>query len=367
MSFQEVFNCYTWDQVKEKIYQKTEQDVKVALNKNGRRSLDDFMALISPVAVPFIEEMAQLSQQITKKRFGNTIGMYIPLYLSNECQNICTYCGFSINNKIDRLTLNKEQILQEIKMIKSYGFDHVLLVTGETSRVQMDYFKEVIELIRPYFSQISMEVQPLSEEEYAELNQLGLNGIFVYQETYGPRYDEYHPRGKKSKFEYRLDTPDRLGKAGIHKVGIGCLIGLDDWRTDSFFTALHLDYLDRKYWKTKYSISFPRLRPAEGCLTPAVVMTDPELVQLICAYRIFNENVELSLSTRETSHFRDHVFPLGITAMSAGSKTEPGGYSINSQALEQFAIEDTRTPQEVATMIQAKGYEAVWKDWDSSL
>ena len=231
--------------------------------------------------------------------------------------------------------------------------------------VGMDYFKHAIQLIKPYFAHISIEVQPLETEEYKELIALGLNTVLVYQETYREEdYKKHHPKGKKSNFYYRLDTPDRLGKAGVHKMGLGALIGLEDWRTDSFFCAAHLDYLEKTYWESKYSISFPRLRPFSGGLEPKVAMNDRELVQLICAYRIFNEEVELSLSTRESQKFRDHVFQLGITSMSAGSKTDPGGYAAEEEALEQFEISDERSPQQIAAMIRSKGYEAVWKDWD---
>jgi 2-iminoacetate synthase len=294
--------------------------------------------------------------------------MYIPLYLSNECQNICTYCGFSLDNKLKRLTLTESQILKEVEIIKSYGYDHILLVTGEANKtVSVDYFIKVLKLIQPYFSHVSMEVQPLDQADYELLMEHGLNTVLVYQETYHEEnYKFHHPKGKKSNFEYRLDTPDRLGRAGIYKIGLGVLIGLEDWRTDSFFTALHLDYLEKAYWKTKYSLSFPRLRPFSGGLEPKVNMTDKELVQLICAYRIYNEEVELSISTRESEKFRNHIIKLGITSISAGSKTDPGGYASGMRALEQFEISDERTPEAVAAMIRENGYEPVWKDWDKT-
>ena len=326
------------------------------------------MALISPVAKDYLEEMAQLSSKLTKKRFGNTIQLYIPMYLSNECQNICTYCGFSFTNRIPRVTLTDEQILKEVEVIKSLGYDHVLLVTGEANTtVGVPYLENAIKLIKPHFSNISIEVQPLDQHEYERLLPGGLHSVLVYQETYHREdYKKHHPRGKKSNFDYRLDTPDRLGKAGIHKIGLGVLIGLEDWRVDSFFCALHLDYLERTYWKTKYSISFPRLRPFSGGLEPKVDMSDKELVQLVCAYRIFNEEVELSLSTRESEKFRNNVIKLGFTSISAGSKTDPGGYAATENELEQFEISDERSPNEIAQMIKSQGYEPVWKDWDES-
>ena len=365
MSFENLFKQHQWEDVKRSIYAKTVRDVEVALAK-PRRDLEDFKALISPAAAPYLEKMAQMSQQITQKRFGKTMQLYLPMYLSNECQNICTYCGFSLDNKMPRRTLTDTEILREVKAIKKLGYEHVLLVTGEANqRVGLSYFKRALELISPHFANVSMEVQPLDQQEYEELLPLGLHAVLVYQETYQQEdYKKHHPKGKKSNFLYRLETPDRLGRAGVHKMGLGVLIGLEDWRTDSFFTALHLSYLERTYWQTKYSISFPRLRPHAGGLAPKVEMNDRELVQLICAYRLLNEEVELSLSTRESQKFRNNVLKLGITSLSAGSKTNPGGYEVEPQSLEQFEIDDARSPQEMAAIIREQGYEAVWKDWD---
>ncbi len=364
MRFESVFRQYSWNDVKAAIYSKTAKDVEMALEKK-QRGLEDFMALISPAAAPYLERMALISRQLTQQRFGKTIQLYVPLYLSNECQNICTYCGFSYDNPLKRKTLSGAEILQEVNAIREMGYEHVLLVTGEASQtVGLEYFMKVMPLIRRHFSQISMEVQPMDQEDYEQLIPLGLHSVLVYQETYHEEdYRKHHPKGKKSRFSYRLETPDRLGLAGIHKIGLGVLIGLEDWRTDSFFTALHLDYLQRTYWQTRYSISFPRLRPFSGGLAPKVDMKDRELVQLICAYRLFNEDVELSLSTRESEKFRDHLVQLGITTMSAGSKTNPGGYAVDPQSLEQFEISDERSAATIAAMIREQGYEPVWKDW----
>lgn len=367
-SFKDIFESYSWDDTSRSIYAKTSADVERALSAS-KRTLEDFKALISPAAAAYLEQMAQLSHQLTLKRFGKVLQMYVPLYLSNECNNICTYCGFSYDNKVKRKTLSAIEIMQEVVVLKEMGFDHVLLVTGEANQsVHTGYFRMVLELIRPHFSHISMEVQPLDLEDYEALRPYGLNTVLVYQETYHQEdYKKHHPKGKKSNFLYRLETPDRLGRAGIHKMGLGVLIGLEDWRTDSFFTALHLDYLEKTYWQSKYSISFPRLRPFSGGLEPKVAMNDRELVQLICAYRLFNEEVELSISTRESQVFRDNIIKLGITAMSAGSKTNPGGYAVAPQSLEQFEISDERTAAEIAEMIGKQGYEAVWKDWDKAI
>ncbi|AUC15676.1 thiamine biosynthesis protein ThiH [Tenacibaculum sp. SZ-18] len=364
-SFKNIFERYNWDEVLQSILSKTTLDVKRAI-ASEKRTFEDFKALISPAAKPYLEEMAQISNQVTKKRFGNTIQMYAPMYLSNECQNICTYCGFSFTNKIPRRTLTDTEILKEVEFLKNKGYDHILLVTGEANRtVGVDYIKNAIQLIKSHFANITIEVQPLDQNEYELLKENGLYAVLVYQETYHKEeYKKHHPKGKKSNFDYRLETPDRLGKAGVHKIGLGALFGLEDWRADSFFTALHLKYLQKTYWKTKYSISFPRLRPHSGGLEPKVEMTDSDLVQLICAYRMFDEDVELSISTRESEIFRNHIVHLGITSISAESKTNPGGYAVEPQSLEQFEISDERTTEEVAEMLKNQGLEVVWKDWE---
>lgn len=372
-SFSDKYNEYSWQEVENSILGKTRADVEHAINKKSGRTLEDFKALVSPAATGYLEELAFISHRLTRKRFGNTIQLYTPIYLSNECQNICTYCAFSQDNKIKRITLNKEQLEAELMAIKQFGFDHILIVTGESSNVDLKYFKEILPLVRSHFSHISFEVQPLEIHDYRELILHGVNTVLVYQETYNAKsYPGYHPKGKKLNFNYRINTPDRLGRAGIHKIGLGILLGLDDWRVDSFFCALHLAYLEKTYWRTKYSISFPRLRPIElaknsnGKTTKTFSsgITDRELVQLICAYRLFNEEIELSISTRESETFRDNIFKMGITTMSAGSKTNPGGYSINLGSLEQFEISDERPVSEIDKLLRQNGYEPLYKDWD---
>lgn len=364
MSFVDEWKQLDWDDIRLSIYGKTAADVERALRK-PKRDLEDFKALISPAAEPYLEQMAQQSAALTRKRFGHTVSFYIPLYLSNLCANACTYCGFSMENRIKRRTLDMAEIERECEAIKAKQFDSILLVTGEHERkVGMEYFREALPAIKSHFSYLAMEVQPLDQDEYAELKTLGLDAVMVYQETYSaPTYAQHHLRGNKMDFEYRLETPDRLAKAGIDKIGIGALIGLEEWRTDCFFVAAHLDYLERTYWQTRYSISFPRLRPCEGGLQPKSVMNDRQLVQLICAYRLLNPEVELSLSTRESAQFRDNVLPLGITTMSAESKTQPGGYADDEPELEQFAISDERPATDVAAAVKQRGFEVVWKDW----
>ncbi|OCA63500.1 thiamine biosynthesis protein ThiH [Aeromonas piscicola] len=349
---------------------KTTRDVELAL-ASPRRTLADFMALISPAAEAFLPQMAQLAERLTRQRFGNTIGFYVPLYLSNLCANDCSYCGFSMSNRLKRKTLDAEEIERECLAIKARGFDSVLLVTGEhESKVGMAYFREHLPQIRRHFSALAMEVQPLSQADYAELKTLGLDAVMVYQETYhAPSYARHHLRGNKQDIAWRLATPERLGRAGIDKIGLGALIGLSsDWRADSYFVAEHLAWMERNHWQSRYSLSFPRLRPCTGGLQPEVVMSDRQLVQLICAWRLFSPTLELSLSTRESPAFRNGALRLGITQMSAESRTQPGGYAEgDKEELEQFAIHDDRSLGEVAAAVRQAGLQPVFKDWEAFL
>lgn len=365
--FENTFMAYDWQEVGTNLTNRTATDVQHALTKR-KRSIKDFLSLISPAATPFLEQMARLSKSLTQQRFGKTIQLYAPLYLSNECQNICTYCGFSMNNHIKRKTLSSTEILIEAMALKAMGIKHVLLVSGEANRtVGFDYIRNAVTLLLPYFTHISIEVQPLSYKEYLDLHQIGVHSVLVYQETYHRNiYRQYHPKGKKSNFDYRLDTPDRIGKAGFHKIGLGVLLGLEDWRIDSFFNALHISYLQKTYWQTNYSVSFPRLRPAAGVIGPKFVMEDRDLLQLICAYRIWNPDLELSVSTRENEKFRNHVITLGATTMSAASKTNPGGYAVDQESLEQFETNDERSMETFKEIIKGKGYDPVMKDWEAT-
>ncbi|NBY37805.1 MAG: 2-iminoacetate synthase ThiH [Verrucomicrobia bacterium] len=370
MSFAAVHAAHPWDDVLASVQAKTDAEVlrSIARAENGVTELEDFKAFVSPAAAPHLETLARLSRERTLRRFGRTMQLFAPAYLSNECQNVCTYCGFSAGNKVARRTLNPGEILREAGALKKLGFDHLLLLTGESNKVELPYFVAALDLLRPHFASLSMEVQPMETPEYEELRRHGLNAVLVYQETYHREtYNTHHPKGRKSDFAFRLDAPDRVGAAGVHKIGLGALFGLEDWRAECFFTALHLQWLERKHWQSRFSVSFPRIRPHEGELQPKVEMTDRNLVQAICAFRLFNGEIELTLSTRESEAFRNHACRLGITAMSAGSRTNPGGYAEGKEAsLEQFAIEDDRSPAEVAAMLKVAGYETVWKDWDPS-
>ena len=364
--FSEELSQYSWEETTERIMAKRATDVETALGKQ-RLTIDDFMALVSPAAAPYLEVMARLSRRYTQERFGKTISMYIPMYITNSCSNSCVYCGFNRHNKFDRVILTPEQIERECRAIRRLApFDNLLLVTGENPRAAgVDYIERALGICRPYFNNLSIEVMPLSSEDYYRLTQAGLNGVVCFQETYNrANYKLYHPAGMKSDFEWRLGGFDRMGQAGVHKIGMGVLIGLEEWRTDTTMLALHLQYLRKRYWKTRYSVNFPRMRPSEGHFQPNVVISDRELAQLTFAFRIFDHDVDISYSTRECAALRNGMATLGVTSMSAGSQTDPGGYEVYPQSLEQFAVSDERTPAQVAADLRSAGYEAVWKDWD---
>ena len=364
--FSEELEKYDWDRTTARIMAKTAADVERALAKE-RLSEDDFMALVSPAAAPYLERMAQLSRKYTQERFGRTMQMYVPLYITNSCTNHCVYCGFRYPNLIPRVILTEEEIVAECEAIRELGpFENLLIVTGENPRdAGVEYIERALQLARPHFANLTIEVMLLESEEYARLAQSGLNGVVCFQETYHrDRYKIYHPRGRKSDFEWRVNGFDRMGRAGLHKIGMGVLIGLEDWRTDVTMMAIHLQYLRKHYWQTKYSVNFPRMRPSEGHFQPNVTMSDRELAQLIFAFRIFDHDVDISVSTRESADFRNHMATLGVTSMSAGSKTDPGGYRTHPQALEQFSVNDERTPRQVEADIRRMGYDVVWKDWD---
>lgn len=368
--FSEELEKISWEDTTRNIMSKTTADVINALSKE-KCTVDDFMALISPAAEPFIENMAQLSQKYTLERFGKTMQMFIPLYITNSCTNSCVYCGFHISNPMKRTILTENEIVNEYKAIKKLGpFENILLVTGENpAKAGVDYIGRAIELAKPYFANVKIEVMPLKAEEYKQLADIGMNGVICFQETYNKaNYNIYHPRGMKSNFEWRVNGFDRMGQAGVHSIGMGALIGLEDWRTDVTMMAFHLRYLQKNYWKTKYSVNFPRMRPSEnGGFQPNVVMNDRELAQLTFAFRIFDHDVDISYSTREPANIRDNMALLGVTTMSAESHTEPGGYYSYPQTLEQFHVSDDRTAVEVEAALKAIGREPVWKDWDNAL
>ncbi len=367
MSFYDIIQEYDPQQVLAEIEAMTATDVRQAL-ATEQRDERDFMALLSPAAEDFLEDIAQQAHAITLRRFGRTILLYAPLYLSNECHNGCLYCGFSADNPIPRRTLTLDEIERDARLLHAQGFRHILLLTGEApGKVGNEFIAAAAERIRPLFSSIGIEVYPMESEGYRQMVAAGVDALTIYQETYDPQlYRQLHPSGRKRDYRFRLETPERGGTAGLRRIGIGFLLGLGNFRTEAFFAGLHGRYLAHQYWRTLLTVSFPRLRPAEGGFQPPNPVSDRQFVQLICAMRLLLHDAGLVLSTRESATLRDNLLPLGITQMSAGSCTAPGGYAEKGAATEQFTIDDARTPTEIASMLRQRGYDPVWKDWDSA-
>lgn len=370
--FADIIDGYDWDETLRIVSEATDADVRRVLDKaeRGVKPLtpEEFAILISEAADPYLERMAALSRHFTLERFGNTISMYIPMYVSNACTNKCVYCGFNHDNPLERTTLTMSQIEDECKAIKKLGpFENLLIVSGEyPSLCGVEYMERVLNVCRPYFHNLTLEIQPLRSSEYERLTHSGLNGVVCFQETYHREaYRQYHPRGMKSHYAWRLNGYDRMGEAGVHKIGLGVLLGLEDWRADTVMMARHLRYLQKKYWRSRYSVNFPRMRPSESGYQPKTVISDRELARLTFAFRLFDHDVDISFSTREAPEYRDNMLTLGVTSMSAGSRTDPGGYVSQPDSLEQFEVSDSRSPLDVAEAIRSHGYEPVWKDWDS--
>jgi len=344
-------------------------DVEKALSgPAGIYSFEKLLTLVSPAAEEYLEEMAQSARHLTIQRFGRTIRLYAPLYLSNYCTNSCRYCGFNRENKFERTRLTVEQAIEEAEVIASKGFRDILLVSSEDKQfVNVDYLAELACRLRDRFSSISMEVYPMSAAEYARLFKGGIEGVTLYQETYDRRaYRYYHSAGSKADYDERLDAPDRVAAAGMREVGLGVLLGLTDWRVETLALAEHAHYLIKRYWQSHISFSFPRLQPAYGLgdLQFEYLLSDRNIIQMITAIRLCFADAGLTLSTRERAEMRDHLIKLGITKLSAGSKTSPGGYAGGNEAIEQFEVNDNRSPAQVAAMIRKAGFEPVWKDWD---
>ena len=346
----------------------TDADVDRALTRRGAR-LDDFAALLSAPAARRIEELATIAHATTLRRFGRTVHLFAPLYLSNECVSVCTYCGFSAGNEIARRTLGVDEVRAEARALLDAGFRHLLLVAGEHARiVSKDYLVTVVGALAAEVPSLAAEVQVWDTATYARLVEAGCDGLVVYQETYDrDTYARSHLKGKKRNYDWRLAAPDRGAEAGMRRLGIGALLGLHaDWRSEAIAVAAHADALMHRWWRAEVSISIPRLRPAAGGFEPADPVSDRDFVQLLCAYRVVWPDVGISLSTREPAALRDAVVPLGVTTMSAGSHTEPGGYAEPSDAEPQFEVSDDRSPAAVAAALRAAGYDPVWKDWQRS-
>ncbi|MEY2410517.1 MAG: 2-iminoacetate synthase [Verrucomicrobiota bacterium] len=374
------------------------ESVRAVLDRH-ELSMEDFATLLSPAAGDQLEALGRRSQAITQQRFGKVIRLFAPLYLSNECINNCSYCGFSRDNAILRVTLSIDEVVAEAHALREQGFRNLLLVAGEHPRFVSDgYLAACVRALREVVPGISLEVGPMETANYRPLVDAGAEGLVVYQETYDRRvYQQMHTAGPKRDFDWRLETPARAYAAGFRRIGIGALYGLAGWRFEALCVAAHAAWILKHCWKAQVTISLPRLRPCAGEFEPLTRMSDRELVQLVCAFRLFLPDAGLVLSTREPAWLRDGLIPLGVTLMSAGSHTEPGGYtgagrknihktergrivhlaaSSSEWALPpdrataatgQFEIADDRSPAEISNLIQRLGYEPVWKDWDAAL
>ncbi len=338
--------------------------VKQALNKTTLCS-KDLPLLLSESAAQLLPAMAARSARETRQRFGANLQLFLPLYLSNLCTNVCSYCGFSAQEKVKRTWLRPEQIAAEISAIKLKNIEHLLLVTGEAEhKIGEQYFCTVLKQLRPHFAHLQLEAQPLSQASYANLQACGLDGVVVYQETYHRDvYHAVHLKGQKMDFNWRLNTPDRIARAGVEKIGLGILLGLADWRTDALALAAHLDYLQKNYWQHKFSLGFPRLRPCASDFDIPHPVDDKTLIQLILAFRLCFSDVDINLSTREPAALRNALLGAGITHISAESSTQPGGYSAaTSEQLQQFDIDDKRSITDVSREMVRQNFQPVFAD-----
>jgi len=344
----------------------TPDQVKRSLNKSLLNRFD-FLNLISPVAEPFLEEMATRARRETIQYFGRTVGLYAPIYISDYCANGCVYCGFNSSNHFKRTKLSLEEIEQECRILAATGIRHTMILTGEAPlKTPLDYLESAVKIIKQYFPSISLEIFPMDQPEYEVLNRAGADALTVYQETYNKKvYQEVHPSGKKADYAYRLETPERGARAGFRSVNIGTLFGLGDLCQEVFIVACHARFLEKKYPQVEVGLSMPRMRTATGAISPRNILSDFQFVQFMTALRIYLPRIGMSISTREAADFRDKLIHLGVTRFSAGSKTDVGGYAMAAKdESAQFDIADKRNVDQVVAMIQNSGYQPVFKDWD---
>ncbi len=350
----------------------TPADVDRALSRgaSGTADLWDLAALLSPAARERLEDLGQAARRVREQRFGRTVKLFAPLYLSNECLSTCTYCGFSKHLDVRRRTLTMPEVEREAKHLLGDGFKHILLVSAEHQKhVSPEYLEMICERLHPEVPSLTVETQVWGQDVYERLHAAGCEGAVIYQETYHPRrYAEVHVAGKKRDYDFRLAGPERVADAGMRRIGVGALFGLhDDWRYDAIALGAHASWLTRRHWRMEITAAFPRIEPSASGFQPLDLVDHREYVQLTAAFRLFLHDVGIVLSTREPAWLRDGILPFGITHMSAGSHTEPGGYEEPGQAEEQFAISDERSPAEVASMLRSQGYDPVWKDWSPAM
>jgi len=368
MEFNDELETWPRERVEALIAGAALSDVERALARQ-ERSVEDLAALLSPCAVARLEPMAREAQRLTRWHFGRTIGLYAPLYLSNVCGADCAYCNYAARSgaRQGRVTLDEAQIRQECAALAARGFQQVLLLTGEAPHaVPVEYLADAVAVALDYFASVSVEIYPLGRDGYDRLVERGIEGVALYMETYDrATYERVHRAGEKRNYEYRLEGIARAGQAGVRRLSLGVLLGLFDWRVDAFWLALHARHTQKTCWQSAVSISFPRLRNTPAGFQAPAPVGDRDLAQMMLALRLFLPEAGFNLSTREGAEFRGHLLPLGVTMMSAGSSTHPGGYSLGgSGALDQFAVEDRRSVSEVAESIRRAGYDLVWKDFD---
>ena len=337
-----------------------------ALLHKERLRPDEFLALLSPAALPHLEEMATKAHALTVRNFGKTLQLYSPLYLSSFCSNECVYCGFRASHKERRKTLSLAEVESNAQALAATGIRHILLLTGEApKRTPLSYLIDCVRIIRRHFSSFGIEIHPLQEAEYAALKEAGVDSLTIYQETYNREvYRQVHLKGPKTDYDYRLATPARGARAGFRSVNIGALYGLADPLFDAYCAGMHAMALQDEFPATEISLSLPRLNPAQVSVPPENQLSDARFVQFMLAYRLFLPRLGLTLSTRESAALRDNLMPLGITRISAGSITRIGGYDGKESASGQFEISDERSVAEMDAAIRARGYEPVYKDWE---
>jgi len=365
MSFFSVYEKYQDIDIEKSISSINQNSVFRSLHKNSL-TIDDFAALISPAAIHCMEQIAQKAHDIKRRYFGNTIHLFTPMYLSNYCNNRCLYCGFNHDAKIERYQMSLDEIENEAKVIASTGLKHILILTGDApKKASMSYLKSCCKVLKKYFSSISIEIYALDTKGYADLIQSGVDGLTIYQETYNTTlYDTLHPTGPKKNYQFRLNAPQCGAEAGMRNVTIGTLLGLDAWRKDIFFTALHASWLEKQYPETDISIALPRIQPYYGCYQPEYQVSDQDMVQMIIAIRVFLPRCGITISTRESESFRNNILKLGVTKMSAGSTTAVGGHSLSRAQHNQFEISDKRSVEQMATYLETHNIQPLYKDWE---
>ncbi|MDA8236249.1 MAG: 2-iminoacetate synthase ThiH [Clostridia bacterium] len=366
MSFYQQYSKYKnlpFDEMWAKV---TASRVERVLQKTSLNE-DDLLALLSPAAGEYLEEMAQKSHRLTVQHFGKVIQLYTPMYLANYCENECLYCGFNLKNRIRRNKLTLEEVEAEAQAIAETGLRHLLILTGEArNSTPVSYIRDCVEVLRRYFTAISIEIYPLTQEEYGELIAAGADGLTIYQETYNEElYDQLHLRGPKKDYRFRLEAPERAGEAKMRAINVGPLLGLDDWRRDAFFAGLHAAYLQERFLEAEVSVSLPRMRPHAGGYQPSHLVNDRELVQVMTALRLFMPRLGITMSTRENANLRDNLIRLGVTKMSAGVSTSVGGHSQEEAGEGQFEISDQRSVEEMREALRWLGYQPILKDWQN--